>query len=111
VQHVASAMKCLFAIAVGILTSPASGAEKDVRPVPSEIISIDRQIPMLHGQLPVMSAAVTSGMQTFGVPLNATTSQIGAVVGGSISNIGPALARPVTSSLPQGSTFGVPRTR
>jgi hypothetical protein len=66
---------------------------------------------MLHGQLPVVTDTVVSGMHTFAVPLNATTSQIGAVVGGSISNIGPVLTAPVTSSFPVGSNFGVPRAR
>ena len=110
-QHVDSAMKCLFAAVIGILTGAASAAERDVRPVPAETMSIEKQLPILQGQLPVVPDAAISGVHTFAVHLNATTGQIGAVVGSTISNIGPVLAAPVTSSLPVGSIFGASRPR
>ena len=88
-------MARILLAAVFLLTTAAFAGEReqrDIRPVPPEVVSLEQQIPVAAPvglQVgPAVSQAVVTNTQVFQSSITATPHQIGAIVGSSVGSIG-----------------------
>jgi hypothetical protein len=114
-------MKVYVAAILAALAAPAIAEDKNTLLVPAEVLSIGQVVPLIERPIPMSADALSSSAFSV-VPnapllssnLQATSSQIGNVVGSSISNLGQSVPRalaPAGPALTLGNAVGPLRAR
>ena len=116
-NHVEIAMKLCMAAVLMAFAASAAADEKDLRTIPLEVLSAGAPIPVPLLDRPLPAADALSSTATVLMPnvLQANTTQMGAVSGANISNLGQSIpgamgpAGPAITNL--GNTVAPPRLR